>query len=292
MNNESDDVLLDHYRRLGNQANDFRNRNLRNLVASMVTGISVLDIGCGSGHLLRLLQDQGKDVVGLEPSQELVDLAQELHGPLRIEHGGPEDIEGWVRRFDTITIIDVLEHIQDDIGQLLRMEALLKPKGQLIIVAPAFQMLYGVRDAEQGHFRRYARRDLMRKLAMTGFRVKRVRYWNATGFLPYLIASRSLPGLLHVDLRSETKKGPLKRAMIQILDAWYRYFENRVDCGVGLSVIVVAEKIRFDDADHLRACRTAALCDGNEASGASPPSRLSNFWPGLVRTRCAYHIQS
>jgi SAM-dependent methyltransferase len=68
MSRRSDDVLLEHYRRLGNQANDFRNRNLRRLVASMVTGTSVLDIGCGSGHLLRLLEDQGKDVVGLEPS--------------------------------------------------------------------------------------------------------------------------------------------------------------------------------------------------------------------------------
>jgi 2-polyprenyl-3-methyl-5-hydroxy-6-metoxy-1,4-benzoquinol methylase len=81
MSRRSDDILLEHYRRLGNQANDFRNRNLRSLVASMVTGTSVLDIGCGSGHLLRLLQDQGKDVVGLEPSGELVDLAQALHGP-------------------------------------------------------------------------------------------------------------------------------------------------------------------------------------------------------------------
>ncbi|MGH8586508.1 MAG: class I SAM-dependent methyltransferase [Gammaproteobacteria bacterium] len=109
MSRRSDDFLLEHFRRLGNQANDFRNRNLRSLVASMVTGTSVLDIGCGSGHLLRLLQDQGKDVVGLEPSGALVDLAQALHGPLRIEHGSPDDIDGWPHRFDTITIIDVLD---------------------------------------------------------------------------------------------------------------------------------------------------------------------------------------
>jgi hypothetical protein len=38
MSRRSDNVLLEHYRRLGNQANDFRNRNLRSLVASMVTG--------------------------------------------------------------------------------------------------------------------------------------------------------------------------------------------------------------------------------------------------------------
>jgi len=242
MSKGSDNILLDHYRRLGNQANDFRNRNLRSLVASLVTGTSVLDIGCGSGHLVRLFQDQGKDVVGLEPSRDLVDLAQALHGPLRIEHGSPEDIDGWSHQFDTITIIDVLEHIQDDIQQLRRMKTLLKPRGRLVVVVPAFQVLYGPRDAEQGHFRRYERGDLVHKLQMTGYRVGTVRYWNAMGFLPYFIASRVLPRLLRVDLRSANEKGALKRVMIRLLDAWYRYFENQINCGFGLSLIAVAEK--------------------------------------------------
>jgi SAM-dependent methyltransferase len=250
MSRRSDDVLLEHYRRLGNQANDFRNRNLRRLIASMVTGTSVLDIGCGSGHLLRLLEDQGKCVVGLEPSRELVDLAQALHGPLRIEHGSPEDIDEWPHRFDTITIIDVLEHIQDDVEQLRRMKALLKSRGRLVIVAPAFQALYGPRDAEQGHFRRYGRGDLVGKLHLTGYRITRVRYWNTLGFLPYFIASRVLPRLLRVDLRSAKEKGALKRAMIRVLDAWYRYFENRVNCGFGLSLIAVADKPPCDTSDR------------------------------------------
>ncbi len=249
MSRRSDHVLLEHYRQLGNQTNDFRNRNLRSLVASMVTGTSVLDIGCGSGHLLRLLQDQGKDVVGLEPSGELVDLAQALHGPLRIEHGSPEDIDRWPHRFDTITIIDVLEHIQDDVQQLRRMKALLKPRGRLVVVVPAFQVLYGPRDAEQGHFRRYERGDLVHKLQMTGYRIGKVRYWNAMGFLPYFIASRVLPRLLRVDLRSVNEKGALKRMMIKVLDAWYRYFENRVNCGFGLSLIAVADEAECDASD-------------------------------------------
>ncbi len=236
-----DSVLLEHYRRLGSQGNDFRNRNLHELVASMVAGTSVLDIGCGSGHLLRLLRDRGKDVVGLEPSAALVELAQALHGPLEIEHGAPEDIESWPERFDTITIIDVLEHIKDDVLQLRRMKSLLKPRGRLIVVVPAFQALYGPRDVEQGHFRRYERGDLVGKLGMTGYRIGRVRHWNAMGFLPYFIASRVVPRLLRVDLRSANEKGPLKRAMIRVLDAWYRYLENPVNWGFGLSLITVAE---------------------------------------------------
>ncbi len=246
MGKGSDDVLLEHYRRLGSQGNDFRNRNLHELVAALVVGTSVLDIGCGSGHLLRLLRDRGKDAVGLEPSEALVDLAQALHGPIRILHGAPEDIADWPHRFDTITTIDVLEHIRDDREQMRRMKALLKSGGRLIVVVPAFPILYGPRDAEQGHFRRYARGDLIHKLRMAGYRVGKVRHWNAMGFLPYFIASRVFPRLLRVDLRSaNAQQGPLKRGLSRALDAWYRHFENRIDCGFGLSVIAVAEN---DDA--------------------------------------------
>jgi hypothetical protein len=45
---------------------------------------------------------------------------------------------------------------------------------------------------------------------------------------------------------SEKKKGTLKRVIIQVLDVWYQYFENHVNCGFGLSLIAVAEKVPFD----------------------------------------------
>ena len=120
----------------------------------------------------------------------------------------------------------------------------------MVIVAPAFQVLYGPRDAEQGHFRRYGQDDLVGKLHLTGYRITKVRYWNAMGFLPYFIASRVLPRLLRVDLRSANEKGALKRVMIRILDAWYRYFENQVNCGFGLSLIAVADKPSCDTSDR------------------------------------------
>ena len=58
-----------------------------------------------------------------------------------------------------------------------------------------------------------------------------------------------LPRLLRVDLRSANEKGALKRVMIRVLDAWYRYFENRINCGFGLSVIAVADKPSCDTSD-------------------------------------------
>ena len=46
-----DDHLIKHYTTLGDLKSDFRNYNLFNLVSSMVTGKSVVDIGCGAAFL-------------------------------------------------------------------------------------------------------------------------------------------------------------------------------------------------------------------------------------------------
>jgi hypothetical protein len=58
-------------------------------------------------------------------------------------------------RFDCILYIDVLEHIEDDIGELARATRLLAKGGALVVLCPAFQLLFSAMDAALGHFRRY-----------------------------------------------------------------------------------------------------------------------------------------
>jgi SAM-dependent methyltransferase len=58
-------------------------------------------------------------------------------------------------KFDTIVYIDVLEHIEDDAGELERAASRLKPGGRIIVLSPAHQWLFTPFDAAIGHFRRY-----------------------------------------------------------------------------------------------------------------------------------------
>ena len=53
-------------------------------------------------------------------------------------------------RFDTILYIDVLEHIDDDLGELARSATHLRPGGHLIVLAPAHQALYSPFDKAIG----------------------------------------------------------------------------------------------------------------------------------------------
>lgn len=85
-------------------------------------------------------------------------------------------------RFDTILYIDVLEHIEDDIGELAAAADLLAPGGRLVVLAPAWQWLFSPFDAAIGHFRRYDRPGL-RGLAPPGLRVTASFYLDSAGVL-------------------------------------------------------------------------------------------------------------
>jgi hypothetical protein len=65
------------------------------------------------------------------------------------------------QRFDTILYIDVLEHIQDDHGELRNSAAHIRPGGHVVVLAPAHQKLYSAFDHAIGHFRRYDRATLL-----------------------------------------------------------------------------------------------------------------------------------
>jgi SAM-dependent methyltransferase len=236
--------LREHYERLGDQSNDFRNNNLIELVGAMVEGPDVLDIGCGNGALLDRLSRRGAGrLVGVEPSEGLIALARRLHPHLEIVRGTGEAIADIDGRFDTVTMIDVLEHIEDDRGQLRLIHRRLKPGGQLIVLVPAHPVLFGPRDALQGHYRRYTRAELVGKLAETGFAVDAVRSWNAIAWLPMLVYGRWLGKTGGDGLRSSGGKSPLQRAGVRLLDAWYRRVENRLSFGFGLSLICTARPL-------------------------------------------------
>ena len=57
---------------------------------------------------------------------------------------------------------------------------------------PAHQFLYGAFDRAVGHFRRYEKRELARKLKKTGFAVREMKFFSLAAALPWLINGRSL----------------------------------------------------------------------------------------------------
>jgi SAM-dependent methyltransferase len=239
---DSKEYLANLYRGMGDLRYDFRNYNLNQMIAFKVKGASALDIGCGNGFLLGLLS-KTKEVYGVEPNFNLIKLAKEINPKLKIYKGFAEEVDELItKKVDSILMIDVLEHVEDDVLQIKRVYNNLNERGQFIVVVPAYQFLYGKRDKNNGHYRRYSKQDLMRRLSNNGFKIKSIRYWNVLGFLPYLFYEKILKKELNTELRSIKKKGVIKKAINKILDLWFRYVENNFNFGFGLTIMCIVEK--------------------------------------------------
>jgi SAM-dependent methyltransferase len=87
--------------------------------------------------------------------------------------------------FDTILYMDVLEHIEDDFGEVAAAVSRLKPGGHLVVLAPAHGALFTPFDRAIGHFRRYDRRRMLALEDSVKPKVRRarLRYLDCVGLL-------------------------------------------------------------------------------------------------------------
>jgi hypothetical protein len=73
-------------------------------------------------------------------------------------------------------MLDVLEHIDDDLAALVELRGRMTPDTQLIVTVPALQWAFSGWDEALGHHRRYSRRSLRQVLERAGFAVDAVNY--------------------------------------------------------------------------------------------------------------------
>lgn len=100
-------------------------------------GKTVLDAGCGTGELLYLISKKGaKQVLGIDYSKEAIDVAQETYHEknLSFECTDISEIKG--KKFDVITTLGTLEHVDDPLAVLRKLKSLLAPHGSLIVTCP------------------------------------------------------------------------------------------------------------------------------------------------------------
>jgi len=169
----------------------------------------VLEVGAGNGNNTRHLYSQKYPRwVSLEPDYEL---AESLRISIQENHNlkNCEVINGTLTsldsafKFDTILYIDVLEHIEDDNGELKKASRHLNPGGNLIIISPALPILYSDFDAAIGHFRRYTKKSF-ENLLPSELKVERLIYLDAVGLLVSLgnrfLLKQNMPSLKQIKI--------------------------------------------------------------------------------------------
>jgi SAM-dependent methyltransferase len=93
-------------------------------------------------------------------------------------------------RLDTVIALNVVEHIEDDIGTLRTMKEMIIPGGRVIVLVPALKSLYGSLDRELGHYRRYTRTSLSLAFARAGLELEELKWFNRLGALGWWFNAR------------------------------------------------------------------------------------------------------
>lgn len=200
-------------------------------------GDEVLEVGAGHGTFTEMLARKAKRVVATDISERCVSrLRERFSGEVSVEvlHGstGSAAAHG---PFDSVILINVLEHIQDDDGALAELAGrLLKPGGRAVLWVPAFPFLYSDFDRRIGHYRRYTRPRLRMQLCDAGYEVHEIRYVNAVGAVAWLALARVLG-------RTPTNGTPVK-----VFDTYFvpvlKRLERRWRPPFGQSVLAVAAR--------------------------------------------------
>ncbi len=196
-------------------------------------GNSILEIGCGTGNFTTLLAVPRRSVTAVDIQPKYAEAtARRLAGRNDIEvicaDATTMDIN---RRFDTIVMLDVLEHIEDDVGFLKRLKQLLQPEGRMVLKVPSGQWLYGSMDKAIGHYRRYTRQSLAIAATAAGLKLDTAKPFNRTACLGWWLNGRLLKRL--------TPPAAQVQRFNRLLPV-VRRLEEMVPLPFGLSLIAVA----------------------------------------------------
>lgn len=198
---------------------------------------ATLEIGAGTGNISNYFAHL-KDLVLTDVDEELVkSLREKFTKKKKISFevfNIAANLGKITNSFDTIYSVNVLEHIENDEKALRNMFRLLKKSGNLVLLVPAKRVAYNDLDRSLGHFRRYEKDELRKKIEKAGFKIEEIEYFNVMGLLSWIL--RNYISQSHAELKSSQVK--YFNWVVPIL----RRIEPKKGLPFGISLIAVATK--------------------------------------------------
>lgn len=214
-------------------------------------GKRILEVGAGIGNISALLNTSDKELLMLTDYKDefVFKLNNKFSHDSRIKVI-KFDISSEVNidtpcAIDSIVCVNVLEHIKDDVAALVNCKNLLIPGGKIILFVPALQILYGSLDESFGHYRRYNKKELNKKLTQAGFNVVSSRYFNMIGVLGWLLSAKIL------------KRGLIPTSHLKLFEliTFIVRLEKYIHPPFGLSILAVGEKFHENALLRTRSTR-------------------------------------
>lgn len=195
----------------------------------------ILEIGCGIGNFSKNLTKYGQ-LTAIDINKDYIKKAKkEVEGRAEIGFGDIEKGEYFFSRkvFNTIICINVLEHVNDDTKALKNVYELLAPGGFLILLVPTHSFLFNSIDGAIGHYRRYEREGLEKRLKGIGFEISKIRNLNFVGSIGWYISG-------HLFKAREVSQNKIK--IFNSISPIALFLEDIFEPPFGTSMLVIARK--------------------------------------------------
>ena len=220
-----------------------RRRILEELIVRVVRptkGGRVLEVGCGTGHNLAMLGKFGE----LDASE--LDFAARTLSTKRLGREVKEaklpDLSMFKRNeYDLVALLDVLEHVPDDLGSLRAIHRRLKPGGALLLTVPANPWMWSAHDAAHHHFRRYTKKQLKELFLRSGLEIELLSYFN-TLLYPLIASARIAGKLLRRDSSDDKLPGERVNATLERIFSLEAGVLGRVPMPFGVSLVAVVRR--------------------------------------------------
>jgi glycosyltransferase involved in cell wall biosynthesis len=201
-------------------------------------GQRVLEIGAGIGNLTRVLIPRVKCYVAADIDEEhmarLSTRFQHRHNlhVRRCDLANAADFADFPASMDTVVCLNVLEHVEDDMGALSHIFSALAKGGRAIVLVPHGQEIFGTLDVALGHYRRYSHRELREKMERVGFKVEKILDFNRVSRPGWYVTGRIL---------KRTTLGAMQMALFDQLVWLWRRIDQRLPWPP-TSIIAIAAK--------------------------------------------------
>jgi SAM-dependent methyltransferase len=206
----------------------------------LADGARILEVGCGTGHNLEMLQRFGRaDGIEIDPAaREMAE--QRLGRPIGTaplpELTGVED-----GAYDLVALLDVLEHVEEDQAALASIARKLKAGGRILITVPAHPWMWSAHDEVNHHKRRYTRKTLRGAIEAAGLRVEMLSWFNSLLFP--LAATARLAGRVTGNKDSDDKLPPKPvNSLFETIFGWERYALGRLPLPPGVSLVAIVSR--------------------------------------------------
>ena len=206
------------------------------------SGLTLLDIGCGTGAMSARLTKWGR-VVSADFSPLALDFSKR-RGVKRLVAADAMNLPFAENSFDALVAMDILEHLPDDLAAMREFYRVLKPGGKVIATVPAYPALWSEHDIALMHHRRYRRQEYGDRFSSVGFSLDKLSH-TMTLLYPLVALQRKInsrkPTSDSPQAAMPMFPAPLNSALTGLL-GMENAIARRVNFPFGVTILCVATK--------------------------------------------------